>query len=276
MADDSNEAAEPLDGAAYLGVEVRAWRLERGLSQRKLAEEAQYSQQYVAKVEAGERLASPEFVEVCDRVFGTPGTFARLRKRAAERGYPDWFEPYLGLERRATEVLSYSNSLIMGLLQTEEYAREVFRKARPQDDEETRTGRVVRRVRRRRVLESENPPLLWAIVDEACLRREVGSAAVMRAQMAHLLASGALPHVTLQVFPFRSGAPSSNSAFIVLRFGDDEPDVLYSESRVSGQVSDSVGTVAKANTLYDLLRADALSPDDSLALIHKIMEEWTS
>ncbi|WP_372409493.1 helix-turn-helix transcriptional regulator [Streptomyces luteireticuli] len=267
-------ADEPLDGAAYLGVEVRAWRLERGFSQRKLAEEARYGQQYVAKVEAGERLASPEFADACDRVFGTPGTFARLRRRVAERGYPNWFEPYLALEQRATTILDFSPTLIMGLLQTERYAHAVFRKVHPRDDADATAERVARRARRRRVWDRRHPPLLWVVLDESCLRRSIGGPAVMREQMGHLLEQADSPHVTLQVLPYRSGAAAAHLPFDVLKFDDGEPDALYVENPVSGQVIDSPTTVMNAAVTYDRLRADALSPEESLALIRDVMEEW--
>ncbi|MDT0451232.1 helix-turn-helix domain-containing protein [Streptomyces hesseae] len=265
----------PESGAAYFGTEVREWRTDRGMSQRELGEAAQYGQQYVAKVEAGERLASPEFATACDTVFGTPGTFARLRRRAAQRGYPAWFEPYVRLEERATTILAYSSALIMGMLQTEAYAHEVFRKAHPRDALEATAERVARRLRRRHVMEGDNPPLLWVVLDESTLLRRVGSRNVMREQMAYLLQAKESPHVTLQVLPFDSGAPASHLPFYMLKFGD-EPDVLYVENPISGQVIDCRKTVANAQVTYDRLRADALAPEASLELIRKVMEEWST
>ncbi|MBT2383388.1 helix-turn-helix transcriptional regulator [Streptomyces sp. ISL-11] len=275
MAGDQSEAT-PLNGAAYFGTEVREWRVHLGLSQRELGEKATYGQQYVAKVEAGERLASLEFAVACDKAFGAPGTFARLRERAARRGYPEWFEPYVRLEQRATTILDYSPALVMGILQTERYAHAVFRKAHPRDDLDVTAEKVARRLKRREVMEVENPPLLWVILDEACLRRMIGGPEVMGEQLAHLLREAESPHVTLQVLPFGAGAPASHFAFNVMKFGDDEPDVLYVENPVSGQVIDSAASVADANVTYDRLRADALSPEASLALIRKVMEEWIS
>ncbi|GHF37682.1 helix-turn-helix domain-containing protein [Streptomyces morookaense] len=267
----------PVSGAAYFGTEVREWRTARGMSQRELGELAQYGQQYVAKVEAGERLASLEFAQACDVVFGTPGTFVRLRKRAAKSGgYPTWFEPYVMLEQRATTILSFCSGLVMGMLQTERYAEAVFRKAHPRDTSDEIAEKVARRIKRRQVIAGERPPLLWVILDEGCLRRMVGSADIMREQMGHLASEAESPHIALQVLPFRSGAPATSMGFIVLRFDEQEPDVLYVENPVHGQVIDSAGTVAKAHVTYDRLRADALSPGESLVLIRKVMQEWNS
>lgn len=252
------------------------WRLERGLSQREVGAPSNYGQQYVAKVEAGERMASPEFAKGCDELFGTPGMFVRLRERCAQRsGYPDWFEPYISAERRARTILDYSSNLIMGMLQTEAYANAVFRKVNPREDDEQICVRVDGRVRRRKVLEGDDPPLLWVVLDESCLRRMVGSAAVMTEQLAHLIKSAESPDITVQVLPYGSGAPASHMAFVVLKFRADEPDILYLENPVSGQVIDSPGTVADAHVTYDRLRADALSPDVSLDVIRAVMKEWS-
>lgn len=237
---------------------------------------ARYGQQYVAKVEAGERMASPEFATGCDQVFGTPRTFARLRDRCAERGgYPDWFEPYVLLEQQASTILDYSSSLIMGLLQTEAYAHAIFRKGLPTDDLDVTAEKVARRLKRRQVLESERPPLVWVVLDESCLRRKIDSPAVMVEQMAHLIHEAESSRFTLQVLPFSSGAPAYPLAFTLLKFDDEEPDVLYQETLGSGHVIDSRARVADASVTYDRLRADALSPEASIGLVRKMMEEWT-
>ncbi|MGP4002946.1 helix-turn-helix domain-containing protein [Streptomyces sp. 8N706] len=259
-------------GAAFLGGEVRAWRTQAELSQRELGVKANYGQQYVAKVEAGERLASPEFAAACDQVFGTPGLFVRLRERASQQGYPDWFVPYVQLERQATSILDYSATLIMGILQTADYARAVFRAVHPRDDADQIEGRVARRLKRREVMEGDAPPLLWCVLDESCLRRSVGGSNVTRAQLAHVIQEAESPHVTIQVLPYASGAPARHMAFTLLRSAD-EPDLLYVETPVSGHVIDSPAMVEDSRVAYDRLRADALSPEASLALIRKVMEE---
>ncbi|RDG39329.1 helix-turn-helix domain-containing protein [Streptomyces corynorhini] len=278
MTHDQNRPVGPVSGAAYFGNEVREWRVERGLSQREVGAPARYGQQYVAKVEAGERMASPEFAAGCDQVFGTPEMFARLRDRCAQKGgYPDWFEPYRMLEEKASAVLDYSSGLIMGLLQTEAYAEAIFRKVCPSDTVEQTAAKVGRRLKRRQILKSAQPPLVWVVVDESCLRRRIGTPAVMAAQLAYLIREAQSPSFTIQVLPFDSGAPAWPLSFTLLRFddNDDEPDILYQETPNSGHVNDSRTVVADATVLYDRLRADALSPEASLDFMHKAMEEWT-
>ncbi|MFE2034095.1 helix-turn-helix transcriptional regulator [Streptomyces scopuliridis] len=276
MSDGLKRATGPVSGAAYFGAEVREWRLGKGLSQREVGAPARYGQQYVAKVEAGDRMASPEFAAGCDQVFGTPGMFRRLRDRCAEKGgYPDWFEPYLLLEQKAFTILNYSTGLVMGLLQTEAYAHAIFRKARPTDDLEETASKVAHRLKRREVLERKQPPLVWAVLDESCLRREVGSRAVMAEQLAHLIKEAESPRFTIQMLPFSSGAPAYPLAFSLMKFDDDEPDMLYQETLGAGHVSDSRRLVADASMFYDRLRADALSPEASLKRLREVMEDWT-
>ncbi|KUL61902.1 DNA-binding protein [Streptomyces violaceusniger] len=274
MSEAKEAGQEPSSGAAFLGAEVRTWRMRAELSQRELGLKANYGQQYVAKVEAGERLASPEFADACDRVFGTPGMFARLRKRASHHGYPDWFVPYVQLERQAVSILDYSATLIMGMLQTPEYGRAVFRSAHPRDTADQIDARVARRLQRREVMERDAPPLLWCVVSEACLRTEVGGREVTRAQLAHLLTEAESPHVTLQVLPFSAGAPPVPGSFTLLTF-DDGPSIVYADTAMAGQTIDSPIEVKLATARYDRIRASALSPDDSLAVIRRLMEDYT-
>ncbi|MFD7086630.1 helix-turn-helix transcriptional regulator [Streptomyces sp. NPDC059896] len=276
MADEPKGPVGPVSGAAYFGNEVREWRLARGLSQREVGAPARYAQQYVAKVEAGDRMASPEFAAGCDQVFGTPRTFARLRDRCAEKGgYPDWFEPYLLLEQKASTLLDFSNSVITGLLQTKAYAHALFHKGCPTDTPDETAAKVGRRLKRRQVVECGNPPLVWVVLDEACLRRMIGTPAVMAEQTAHLIKEAESPRFTLQVLPYDSGAPSWSLSFTVMKFGDEEPDMLYQETLGAGHVTDSRKVVADASVLYDRLRADALSPAASLDMMRKVMEAWT-
>ncbi|MFI6701893.1 helix-turn-helix transcriptional regulator [Streptomyces sp. NPDC050509] len=276
MSDGVKGPTGPVSGAAYFGNEVREWRVGRGLSQRAVGAPARYGQQYVAKVEAGERMASPEFAAGCDEVFGTPRMFARLRDRCAEKGgYPDWFEPYVQLEQKASTVLNYSNNLVAGLLQTEAYAHAVFRKGCPTDDADETSAKVARRLKRRDVLEREDPPLMWVLLDESCLRREIGSRAVMAEQLAHLIKEAESPRFTVQVLPYSSGAPAWPLAFTLMKFDDNEPDVLYQETLGAGHVTDSRKVVAEAGVLYDRLRADALAPAASIDFLRKAREDWT-
>ncbi|MBC2878795.1 MULTISPECIES: helix-turn-helix domain-containing protein [Streptomyces] len=264
---------EPLSPAREFGEEIKAAREARGWTQEQLADALHCGQPYVSKVERGEQLASAAFAAQCDRVFGTPGTYARMRQRAADAGSPTWFIPYLQLEREARVICDYSNAFIMGILQTPEYAEAVFRSAHPQDSPAEIKRRVEKRMRRREIFDKPHPPSLWVILHEAVLWSAVGGTDVMLVQLRHLLGASESPHIAVQVLPFTANTPSRGVAFNLLT-RQDGTDVLYEETYQRGQVNDSAAVVAEARAAYERLRADALSPTQSQALIRHVLEAY--
>jgi transcriptional regulator with XRE-family HTH domain len=267
---------EPANGLQWFGREIEAALIHRGATQRELADATGYKEPYVSKVKNGKALASPQFAEGCDRFFNTSGYFARMLVRIAQHGHPEWFVPYLRLEEKAAQVLDFSPFLIMGILQTPEYAEALFRAAHPRDTDDMIKEKVGLRLHRHGVLERPEPPLLWVVLDESCLRREVGGPAVMQGQIEHLLGEAQTPNITVQVLPFDSGAPPAAEAFTLLTLGDDDGQtaVLYSEAQGLGRVIDSAGVVATGTERYARLRADALSPEKSLRALREAIKEF--
>ncbi|MFK0100946.1 MULTISPECIES: helix-turn-helix transcriptional regulator [unclassified Streptomyces] len=272
MSEQADQDREPSNGAAYFGEEVKALREALDLSQTGFADRLHYQQAQVSKVENGAALASEAFAQAMDRVAGTPGTYVRLRAKLSKRGHPEWFIPYIELERTAAKIEDYSNAFVMGMLQTPEYAEAVYRAAHPRESDAQIKQRVEIRLRRREILEREDPPLLWVILHESVLRTVVGSSAVMVGQLEHLLAMAASPHVSLQVLRSTAGAPASGLPFILLTQADGTT-VLYSETAGQGHVNDSAATVQEWAATYERLRASAESEARSLRLIHSIMED---
>lgn len=266
------EAAE--SPAVTFGKEIKHAREARKWTQAQLADKLWCRQPYVSKVESGQQLASPQFAEMCDQVFGTPGVYARMRQRAADAGNPVWFIPYLQLEREARSICDYSPSRIMGILQTPEYAEAVFRSARPQDSAIQIKNRVEKRVRRRELFDSANPPSLWVILHESVLWARVGGVDVMRRQLRQLMEAAESPFITIQVFTFDGGTPARGVPFNLMA-RQDGSEVLYEETYQRGQVDDSAEVVAEARAAFERLRADALSPADSLAHIRHVLEAYT-
>ncbi|MFD8543963.1 Scr1 family TA system antitoxin-like transcriptional regulator [Streptomyces sp. NPDC059649] len=256
------------------GQDVRRVRLGRKLTQKHLGNATGYTDAYVSMVESGKLKASEKFASGCDTAFGTNGLFAGLLHRIDEGDHPSWFVPYLRLERRASRILTYETNLVTGIVQTEDYARAVFRVSNPRASTEGIEDKIAARLRRREVFDRETPPLLWIILHEACLRTVVGCAEVMAMQLEHLLTVATSRNVELQVMPFSAGIPATSTMpFIVLRF-PDAPTLLYTETRVGGRMHDSAQTVDAALDDYDLLRAHALSPDQSLPLIKTLLKEY--
>jgi hypothetical protein len=190
---------------------------------------------------------------------------------------PSQYSTYIGFEREARTILNFECSFIPGLLQTEEYARASISRVMPDAKPEDIEARVLARIERQERLTSDEPIKLWAIIDEAVLRREVGGRAVMAAQLAHLAKSTGLPNVTLQVIPFGAGGhPGMSGEFVILRF--EEPigaDVVYIENMAGDLFLETPADITRYTTMYEHLRALALSPDDSVALVWQVQEGMT-
>ncbi|PNE42215.1 helix-turn-helix domain-containing protein [Streptomyces noursei] len=273
---DETIAPEHLNPLQRFGRDIKQVRLARKLTQKHLAKATGYTDGYVSKVESGTLLPRPsrKFAEGCDKAFGTGELFAGLLRRIDEGDHPSWFVPYLNLERKASRILNYETNLVAGMVQTDDYARAVFRASNPLATAEGIEDKVAARLRRREMFEQKAPPRLWVILHEACLRTVVGGAEVMAGQLDHLLTVAASPHVELQVMPFSAGIPATSTMpFTVLRF-THAATVLYTETRVGGRMHESEQMVGAALDDYDLLRAHALSPDESLPLIKTLLKEY--
>ncbi|MBW1602276.1 helix-turn-helix transcriptional regulator [Streptomyces sp. JJ66] len=264
--------SQPLDPLAQFGADVRRVRLGRKLTQKQLSRATGYSESYISQVETGQLMPSEKFAEGCDRAFGTNGLFVGMLKRM-EEGYPSWFVPYLNLERRASRILDYSASLVMGALQTEDYARAVYRAAHPREDAAWIENQVSTRLQRRAIFERDTPPELWVILHEGCLRTEVGGAAVMADQLQHLLTAAASPQIDLQVLPFSAGVAAEHVMPYTLLMFQDRKAALYSDGPGGGRLLDDERTVTWGVDNYDRLRANALSLDASRRFIESLSKE---
>lgn len=213
----------------------------------------------------GKAMPSVLFAKACDKFFNTSGYFERLLVRISERGHPGWFVPYAQLEKNAHRIEDYSTSFVMGMLQTPECMEAVYRAAHPRETPAQIQARMGLRMQRREILERKNPPFLWVILNEAVPRTVVGSPEVMVGQLQHLKEMAALPHITLQVLTFASGAPAASKPFNLLT-QEDGATVLYSEAAGKGFVNDSASDVRTWSDRYDRLRSAAESEARSLAL----------
>ncbi|MFE7284391.1 helix-turn-helix domain-containing protein [Streptomyces noursei] len=271
--EDAN-APENLNPLQGFGSDVKRVRLGRKLTQKHLGKIAGYTDSYVSLVEAGKQMPSARFAEGCDLAFGTNGLFAGLLKRIDEADHPSWFVPYLEQEKKATSIHDYSIQSIMGMLQTEAYAHAIFRAGFPHAAADIIQGKVDARMDRRAVMERENPPTLWVVLHEAGLRAAVGGPAVMAGQLGHLINASERPNIDIQVITYAAGAAGVHVLPFTLLTFSSSPTVLYSDGPVGGKLYDKAKTVANAVRNYDRLRAHALPPDDSLALIKDLYKEF--
>ncbi|MGW2558379.1 helix-turn-helix domain-containing protein [Streptomyces sp. NPDC001514] len=259
---------------ALLGAELRHAREEAGLSQRELGEPLFVSASFIGQLEAGTRRMQPDIARRIDDILGTKGFFERNCKAANKSKYPDHFAEAAEAEAVATEIREYAPLLIPGLLQTEAYARAVFRAYQPTAVEEVIDDLVEARLERARLLGDPTKPLLWTVLDEAALRRRVGDASVMAESLRHVAALGRRHRIIVQVLPFDAGAhPSMGGALKLMEFSD-APPLAYLQGPGAGQLEDDPATVARHELAYDLVAASALSPQESLALIESVAEDY--
>jgi hypothetical protein len=188
---------------------------------------------------------------------------------------PGWFQSYLGLEAAASLIRTYEVQFVPGLLQTKEYARSVVLLGHGRARAEEVDRRVDLRMRRQNVLKRPNPVQLWAVVDEAVLRRPMGSRAVMQAQLEALVEATQRPNVRLQVVPFDKGGHSAaGGAFSILRFPDRElPDIVYVEQLASALYLDKRDDVELYVDAMERLCVEADPPDRAPDTLRRILKE---
>jgi hypothetical protein len=207
----------------------------------------------------------------------------RLAREARKRGWwqtysgavPEPFVVYIGLEAEVATLRAYACELVPGLLQTEEYAREVRRATAPISDPDQTDRWVALRMARQRRLVADNPVRLWTVLNEGALRRAVGGPEIMGRQLARLAEAAELPNVTVQVLPFSAGAhPAVDAPFMILGFPDrTDPDVVYVEHLTQALYLETPPEVDGYTLAFDHLRARALDPDESAMRIVSIMKE---
>jgi transcriptional regulator with XRE-family HTH domain len=195
--------------------------------------------------------------------------------RAYEDVLPTWFDNYVGLEETAVAIRTYEIQFVPGLLQTPEYARAVIESGLPTPQPHEVDRAIALRMARQRLLERANPPHLWAVIDEAALRRPVGTAATSKEQLAHLLDLTERTRITLQILPLSASAHAvAGGAFTLLRFGDlDLPDIAYLEQLLNAVYIDRRDQVESYALLLERLAVEALTPADTTRLLHQLLTD---
>lgn len=254
------------------GSEVRRLREAEGISLVRLAEIVHASKSHLARVETAERMPPQGLSEALDAAFGTDGHFVRLYKLARREAHPGRYRRYMELEERSSAIAHYSAHMVPGLLQTEAYARALL-SCQPELDDETLEEKVAARLSRQERLKGESPPYLWAILDEAVIRRPIGGLPVMRDQLGALLPQMDTTMTKIQVLPYCHGEHALLGGSLTLLTIPDEDAVAYEEGIEAGHLYEDAPVVQKYQRFYDALRAYALSPRDSAAIIREAMED---
>ncbi|NJP13508.1 XRE family transcriptional regulator [Streptomyces sp. WAC00469] len=227
-----------------LGKRLRQLREQAGLSFEEAARALGVTSLTVRRMEKAEVGLRIAYVKELLRTYGAAAEeiddFVDMAREANKPGWwysyrdvlPEWFKAYVSLESEASVIRLYEPHYVPGLLQTREYAAALFRIGFPNESEEEIARRVDLRMRRQDLLSKPNAPVMWAIVDETVLRRPVGGAEVMRAQMDRMIEALEIPTVRIQVMRFSAGAhPGAYGPFHHFRFGFSElPDIVYTEN----------------------------------------------
>jgi hypothetical protein len=267
-----------------LGAELRRHREVAGVTIDYVAERLECSASKISRVETGNTTPSPRDVRDMLAVYGVVGPerddLMQVAREARKKG---WWHPYstvlnsayVGLEAAAGSIRAYEQQVVPGLLQTEEYAKAMIRGARPDIAAEEVEQRVRVRLGRQSLLIQDDPIDLWVVLDETVVSRPVGGDAVMRAQLERLAQAAHLPSVTLQILPFRVGAHAGmDGPFTILDFPEPgAPDVVYAENATGGTFIEKSDELRKYKFIFDQIRAAAIPPEESVALIAKLAKE---
>jgi transcriptional regulator with XRE-family HTH domain len=271
-----------------VGTQLRRLRTDAGLSREQAGEAIRASEWKIHRLENGQVGFKERDIIDLLRLYGVTdptevAEFVALAREANNPGWwqhygdvlPPWFRTYVDLESVATLIRTYEGQFIPGLLQTDDYMRAVVQGAHLDESAEEVGRRVRLRMARQILLTREQPPRLWAVVDEAAMRRPVGGREVMRDQMERLIDAAKLPNVTLQVLPFDAGAhPGMVGSFSVLRFPEEElPDVVYLEHLTSALYLNKPEEVDQYLHVMESICVRAAPPDQTVALLHQILEE---
>ncbi|MFA1551362.1 helix-turn-helix domain-containing protein [Actinomadura chokoriensis] len=264
--------------------ELRARREKAGFNQEAVAEEMGWAESKLYRIENDKSRVLQRDVKRLLKMYGVEDgeaeALVELARLAREPDWwhqysgaiPKWFQVYVVLEASASRVLEYHSELVPGYLQTEGYTRAIMSTAPASDTDEEIDETIPVRAARQARLTADDPPEIWVVLNEAVVRRVVGGRAVMRGQIEHLLKMAKLRNVTLQVLPFSTGEHGAmHGSFSLLEFpAPDDPDKVYLEQQIGGVYSQKPDEVAGYKLIFGHLRAQALGPEQTIALLREV------
>jgi transcriptional regulator with XRE-family HTH domain len=271
-----------------LGTQLRRLREAAGITREAAGDAIRGSHAKISRLELG-RVSCKER-DVADLLTlynvtdeAVRADFLKLARRTSSPGWwhqygdvlPGWFETHIGLEEAASVIRTYEVQFVPGLLQTADYARAVAQLGHPRSSPEEIERRVQLRVQRQELLTVPDAPRVWAVIDEASLRRPLGGPEVMADQLRHLLKMTELPNVTLQIAPFSlGGLAAAGGPITILRFLEpDLPDIVYLEQLTSALYLDKRDDVDHYLAVMDRLSAQSESPRESVAILERLLKQ---
>ncbi|MEB8339430.1 helix-turn-helix domain-containing protein [Streptomyces endophyticus] len=255
------------------GRQLKRFREWAGLSRGELGERVGYSAATIASFEQGRRIAPARFIGLADDVLGAHGILRERVEEVERAQYPAFFRSAAKLEARAVELHVYATMAIPGLLQTEEYAEAVFRMRRPLLGEDTVAQRVAARLGRQKIFARAPMSTISFVIEEAVIRRPIGGEQVMRGQLEQLLLCGQRRNVEIQVIPIQRDEHAALGGPFTLIETTDARRIAYVEVHKESRLFTERSSVREFEEQYGILRAQALTPSESLALVERLLGE---
>ena len=270
-----------------LGKRLRELRGQHGMTVEDVAEKLLCSATKVSRLETAVRRPSLRDVRDLCVLYGvdeaTSAELMSLARGAREQGWWTQYEdldldPYIGLEQEAVAITCFSMYYMPALLQTEDYAQTIIKALAPKIEPAIHQQRVEARMRRQERLDGTNRPRYRVLLDEAALRRRVGSPVLMAAQLGKVLEAARSDKATIQVITFDAGAHAAADVFFVLLEFEDAnlSPVVFIEGLTGNQYIERKADIARYREAIEYLRDSALSPRDSLSLIAEVQKAYQS
>jgi transcriptional regulator with XRE-family HTH domain len=255
------------------GRQLKRLRTAAEMGRGELGSRTGYSESTIASFEQGRRIPSAEFIARADEVLGAHGVLLELVEEMERAQYPPFFRDAAKLEREAVEWHVYDTRVVNGLLQTEDYARSVFTMHRPVLDEETIGQRVSARLARQQFFSRKPLPTTSFVIEESVLRRRLGGRMVTRGQLEQILLIAQRRHVEIQVMPTDREEHAALTGPFTLIETKEGRRIAYVEAYKHSRLFTDRGTVRELEEQYGVLRAQALTPRESLAFVEKLLGE---
>lgn len=258
---------------AVFGRQLKLFRVAAGLDRAELGALTGYSASTIAAFEQGRRIAPPKFIDQVDEVLRANGVLRAGKEEVGRAQYPAFFRDAARIEAEAAELVAYDTLVVNGLLQSEEYTRALLKERRPLLDEATIEQRVAARQARQEIFHRWPAPLLSFVMEEAVVTRGLGGREARRGQLEHLLLIGQKRNVEIQVMPAdREDNAGVDGPFTVLTPQHGE-SVGYLEGQGRSTLVTERAEVRALSARYGIIRAQALTPRESLAFIEKQLGE---
>lgn len=277
-ADEPGWEVDPDDewGLAVVATVGRQLKLRReavGMRAAEFGTAVGYGEDMVYKIESGKRIPRPEYLDKADEALGAGGLLSAMKEDVAKVRYPRKVRELAKLEAQAVEIGVYESHSVNGLLQTPVHARALFEAMQPPYSSDEVERMVAARMARQSVFERSPAPALSFVQEEAALRRPIGGTMAWRQQLERLLEVGRLHNVVLQVMPLNSETHSGLDGRIELLKFADGTAVGRSDGAFSGRPTSDLKQLRILELRYGTIRAQALSPRESLAFIEQLLGE---